>query len=129
MDSILAALPRVLFRWVHISSMTLLIGGLAYAWQVALPAVDARFRRMLYALLALVVGSGLYNLLTGPKHTREYHMVLGFKLLLVLHVLATSILFATSPKKGRRRAASIAVSGLAIVFLSAYLRYLSQNGQ
>lgn len=85
----------------------------------------------------LIVLSGLYNFLSysGPKHTSSYHMWFGIKILLVLHVLTTAILWGTSPYSGEtslgksnRRLLSMVISGFLIVFISAYLRSLSQRG-
>ncbi|HEY6987362.1 MAG TPA: hypothetical protein VH369_03195, partial [Bryobacteraceae bacterium] len=59
----------------------------------------------------------------------------GIKILLVLHILTSAILWATSPYgdvavagKSKRRLSSIAISGLIVVLISAYLRSLSQRG-
>ena len=56
-------------------------------------------------------------------------------MLLVLHILAAAILWATSPYgdiaiegKGKRRLAGICISGLLIVLIGAYLRYLTSHG-
>lgn len=133
-------------RFVHIGSVVLFLGGVAYARQVLVPVLTAlpedvrtkaaldsqqRFRVTLYTLLALIVCSGLYNFLTysGPKHTAAYHMWFGIKFLLVLHLLATAILWSTSTlEKARRRLLSLTVSGFIVVLISAYLRSLSQRG-
>lgn len=144
------ALLHLLMRFVHITSIILFLGGLAYARSVLTPIVNqlpdsqkgpaasgaqAGFRATLYTLLVLIVGSGLYNLLAGPAHTKAYHMWFGIKMLLVLHILAASILYATSPYgdvavegKGKRRLASILISGLVVVLISNYLRSLTQQG-
>lgn len=140
---------HVLFRFIHIFSVTLLLGGIVYARRVLVPtlnvlpeetrkraAADAqeRYRLSLYVLLVLIVGSGLYNFLTGPKHGQTYLIWFGIKMLLVAHIIASAILWATSPYgdvtvdgRNKRRLASIAVSGLLVVLISAYLRSLTQR--
>jgi hypothetical protein len=56
-------------------------------------------------------------------------------MLLVLHILASAILWATSPYgdveiggKSRRRLLSITISGIIVVAISAYLRSLTLRG-
>ena len=57
-------------------------------------------------------------------------MWMGIKLLLVLHVLAATLLYAAAggdEAKRNRRATGILISGMAIVLISGWLRYLSTN--
>ena len=141
---------HLISRFVHITSVILFLGGVFYARQVLVPVLNVlpedtrmssaagaqlRFRTVLWTLLILIVGSGLYNLLAGPKHTPTYHMWFGIKMLLVAHILATAILWGTSPYgdvtvagKSKHRLASMTVSGLIVVAISAYLRSLTQRG-
>lgn len=93
------------------------------------------FRGVLYGLLVLIVGSGLYNLLTGPKHSEGYQIWFGVKMLLAAHFIATAILWSTSPygdvsvaRKSKHRLISASISGLAIVLVAAYLKSLTQRG-
>src|SRR5215475_9665350 len=96
----------VIMRWIHIASMATLIGGLLYGRLVMAPAIatlaaDAResladaaarlFRPFVFLSIAGLVVSGIFNLMTNPGHTPTYHMLLGIKLLLALHVFAVSI--------------------------------------
>ena len=137
----------VVMRFIHIGSVILFLGGTVYARQVLAPllaslpeatrgssanAARTRYRGTLFTLLGLILLSGLYNLLVAaPKHTTTWQIWFGIKMLLVLHVFATAILWATSPynaAKSDRRLLGIAISGLLIVFISAYLRWLSQHG-
>jgi uncharacterized membrane protein len=140
-----------LFRFIHIGSVVLLLGGIFYARQVLVPVLNAlpdttrlsssagaqvRFRTVLWTLLVLIVGSGIFNLLAGPSHTPLYHAWFGIKMLLVAHILASAILWGTSPYgdvsvsgKGKRRLTSMIISGIAVVAISAYLRALTQQGQ
>jgi hypothetical protein len=77
---------------------------------------------VLGAVIGLIV-SGTYNLLTNPGHTPKYHMLLGIKLMLVLHVFAVAFL-VTQPKNPRRARmmTGTMISGFIILAISAYLR-------
>ena len=141
---------HIIVRFIHISSVILLLGGIFYAWQVSGPLLNTlpenlrvelatasqlRFRGPLFTLVALIVGSGLYNFLTGPHHGREYQIWIGIKMLLVLHIAAVSIIWVTSPHgdvtvggKSKRRLVSLGIVGLVIVAISAYLRSLTLRG-
>lgn len=141
---------HIISRFIHISSIVILIGGLFYARQVLVPTLSGlpeqiradaaanshrRFTGPLYTLLVLIVGSGLYNFLNGPKHGHDYQVWFGIKMLLVAHIIATAILWATAPgvqsdagPKGSRRLLSLSISGLLVIAISAYLRSLSQRG-
>lgn len=137
-------------RFVHIISVIFLLGGVVYSRQVLVPVLNAvpenvrmqsaagsqlRFRGTLYTLLALIVVSGLYNFFAGPKHGQDYQIWFGIKMLLVAHIVASSILWATSPYgdvtiagKSKRRLLSTAISGIIVVAISAYLRSLTLRG-
>jgi len=141
---------HVLFRFIHIGSVIVLLGGVVYARQVLVPTLNslpeeirveaavrsqARYKTTVFTLLVLIVGSGLYNLLGGPKHSYAYQLWFGIKMLLVAHIAASTALWALSPYgdvtvagKGKRRLLSIAISGLVVVLISSYLRWLSQHG-
>lgn len=141
---------HVLFRFIHISSVIALLGGIVYARQILVPTLNAlpeevrieaagraqkKYRSTLFSLLVLIVGSGFYNLLGGPEHTYAYQMWFGIKMLLVAHIFSAAILWVTSPYgdirvagKSKHRLISIAISGLIVVFISAYLRSLTQRG-
>ncbi len=127
-----------LMRWVHISSVVTLIGGIVYARFVMIPSAgslspDARsafdesaaahFRPLVFAAMAGLVISGLFNYLSKPGHSMLYSSLFGVKILLVLHVFSVAIL-ATAPKNPRRarQLFGAAVSGLTIVLISAYLK-------
>lgn len=145
-------LLHLLSRFVHIGSVIVFLGGVIYARLVLVPVLNTlpedirmqsaagtqiRYRTTLFALLALIVVSGLYNFLSyaGPKHGQAYQIWFGIKMLLVAHMLASAILWATSPYgdvtvagKSKHRLVSIAISGLIVVFISAYLRSLTLSG-
>jgi len=141
---------RIFMRFLHIGSIVVLIGGAVYGSLVLNPVLNAlpeetrasastgaqnRFRNMVYLLLLFILGSGTYNLLTGPHHSSTWQMIFGIKMLAVLHIFATAVLWAGSPHgdviingKGKRRLAGMAISGIIVIFLSAILRSLSQQG-
>jgi putative copper export protein len=128
----------VLMRWLHLTSMATLIGGMLYGRFVMVSseetlAPDAResfgaraagaYRPLVLAAVMGLIVSGTYNLLTNPGHTVKYHVLLGIKLLLVLHVFAVAFLVTQpkNPRRGRMMAGTV-VSGLIIIAISAYLR-------
>jgi putative copper export protein len=128
----------VLMRWLHLTSMATLVGGMLYGRFVMvsseqLLAPDAResfgaraakaYRPLVLAAVIGLIVSGTYNLLTNPGHSVTYHILLGVKLLLALHVFAVAFL-VTQPKNTRRgrMMAGTVVSGLIIIAISAYLR-------
>ncbi len=140
----------VLMRFLHIGSVVGLIGAAIYSRSVLTPVLNLlpeperasaaegaqnRFRTPLFVLLALVILSGIYNFLAGPHHSTQWQIWFGIKMLLVLHILAASILWATSPYgdvavagKGKRRLASVCISGLLVILIAAYLHYLTGRG-
>jgi uncharacterized membrane protein len=128
----------VLMRWIHIASMATLIGGLLFGRLVMAPAIatlaaDAReslasaaatrFRPFVFAAIGGLVVSGTFNLLTTTGHRPIYHMLLGVKLLLALHVFAVSILIV-QPKNPRRvrMMTGTLISGAIILAIAAWLR-------
>jgi uncharacterized membrane protein len=125
-------------RWIHISSVVTLVGGIMYARFIMIPAsqelsADAqaavgnaaafRFRPVVFTVIAALLLSGVYNFLLKPGHSPFYQMLFGIKMLLVLHVWSVAIL-VTAPNNDRRarQLFGAAVSGLAIVLISAYLK-------
>jgi len=128
----------VLMRWLHLTSMATLVGGMLFGRFVMISsekmlAPDARetfgaraataYRPLVLAAVMGLIISGTYNLLTNPGHTVKYHILLGIKLLLVMHVFAVAFL-VTKPKNPRRARmmAGTVISGLIIIAISAYLR-------
>lgn len=130
-------------RWTHITCVVLAIGGIAYARLIAFPALgvlDAadrvqvfsemirRYRPLVYATLAGILVSGVYNLLSRRGHTPYYHMWFGIKMLLAAHIFAAAILLVREPKgpaaesRRMRQATGIIISGLLVILISAYLR-------
>jgi hypothetical protein len=147
----MTGLFSVLVRFLHLGSAAGIVGGILYARLAATPALNtipepgraaaaqlaqAKFRGILFTMLFLSVASGLYNGFGpgAPHHTPQWHMWFGIKMLLVLHILATSILWATSPYgdvavegKGKRRLASLVIVGFATILIGNYLRYLTAH--
>ena len=127
-------------RWLHVSSMAALIGGAFYAWFVAGRATErlnpesrdalwedmaAYYRPVVYTAVAALLVSGLFNILAHGGHSLRYHILLGIKLLLVLHVFAVMLLSVQRQAKRRvRMMAGAAISGLAIIAISGYLRLI-----
>jgi uncharacterized membrane protein len=128
----------IVMRWVHVASMATLIGGIIFARLVLTPSLNALasdahaafweraaalYRPLVFAAITGLVLSGSFNLLTTPGHRPIYHMLLGIKLLLALHVFAVAIL-VVQPKNPRRvrMLTGTMISGLAIQVISAWLR-------
>ena len=143
MDPILRAVLAVFMRWIHITSVVTLIGGFIYARFALAPALAAvpeptrgqigdrsvaNFRPVLYTVLAAILGSGLYNYLTKASYPPHYHMWIGIKFLFVLHIFAVSVLYtipgAGEPKR-RRWLTGMISTGLIVIAISAYLRWIS----
>ena len=130
----------VFMQWLHFSSLAMLIGGILYGRLVMLPlsatlAKDERealgdraaaaFRPLVLAAICGLIVSGVYNILTHPGHRPIYQALLGIKLLLALHVFAVALLIARpgNPRRARMMT-SVAISGLAIIFIAAYLEHI-----
>ncbi len=128
----------VVMRWLHFTSFITLIGGILYGRLVMIPALgtlapDAgkalesraftAYRPFVLAAVTGLIISGMYNILTNPGHTVKYHILLGVKLMLVLHVFAVAFLITQpqNPRRARMMTGTI-VSGLIIIAISAYLR-------
>lgn len=127
----------VFMRWLHLSSVVALIGGMAYASAVLAPAagkldeeaqaalaqrVAARFRQVVLAAMAGLLLSGVYNILINAGHSMRYKIVLAIKLLLVAHIFAAA-LAASRPHHPRRVRvlAGGAISGFLVIAISTYL--------
>jgi uncharacterized membrane protein len=135
---------NVIMRWLHISSMMLLLGGVLFARLAVSPvlatlspemraqvgdAIAARFRSWMYTAIAVLLLTGLYNLFLNISGKPPlYHMLIGLKLLLALHVFAVGFLIVQprNPKRVRLMT-GLVVSGLVILLLSAWLRQLHLN--
>ena len=127
----------LIMRWLHISSMATLVGGILYARLVIAPstaglaresadALDdraaAHYKPMVIAAMIGLILSGIYRLLTTPGHRPFYQILFGIKMLLVLHVFAVAILIVKPDNPRRTRMMTgVVISGLIIIFISAWL--------
>jgi len=128
----------IFMRWLHLASVATLVGGMIYGWIVLVPAAavlaaDARkaltdrtaalYRPLVFAAIPALLISGGYNLATNPGHNVRYYILFSVKLLLVAHVFAVGIVLVTkNPEHRGRLFGGAAISGLAIIMISAYLR-------
>jgi len=127
-----------LVRWLHIASMTTLLGGMIF-WRLVLAEasedmgmaargplferIAAAFRPLVFASIVGLVVSGLINYLSAPGHSKLYHALFGIKMLLALHVFAVSIIMVQPNNPRRTRLATgTMISGLIILLISAWLR-------
>ena len=129
---------NVFMRWLHISSMATLIGGMIFGRLVMTSAAGglspetresfgekaaAAFRPLVAATIAGLLISGIYNIISNPGHTVKYHMFLGLKLLLAMHVFAAAWLIVQPNNQRRaRQMLGALISGVGIILISAYLR-------
>jgi hypothetical protein len=125
-------------RWLHIGAVTFLVGGMFYGGAVmfgAAAGLPPEGRQELarraarrfgvpaaIAVLALIV-SGVFHILVFPRHIMQYHMLLGIKLLLALHVFAVAVLVgAGRARRPGRAMIGAAITGFVIIAISAYMR-------
>jgi hypothetical protein len=143
MDPAVRAVLGVCMRWIHIASVVTLIGGFIYARFVLAPAlasvpptegyrlanlIAVGFRPLLFTVLVTTLLSGIYNFATKASYPPTYQLWFGIKMLLVLHIFAAAVLYSLRPSnlaKRNRTAFGIVISGLIIIAISNYLRYLS----
>jgi len=129
---------NVFMRWLHISSVVTLIGGMIFGRLVMTPAAAGlsgetrtalgeraavSFRPLVGAAITGLLISGIYNIFSNPGHTVKYHILLGVKLLLAMHVFAAAWLIVqpNNPRRARQMLGAL-ISGLCIILISAYLR-------
>jgi uncharacterized membrane protein len=130
-------LLTVAMRWLHLTSVATLVGGMIFARLVMIRSIggmspesrDALADRVAIAYRPLVIAamfglvvSGIYKFLLTTGHSARYHMLFGIKMLLVLHVFAVAILIVRphNPRRARMMTGVI-ISGLAIIAISAWL--------
>ena len=134
---------NVIMRWLHITSVLMLIGSLLFARLVLVPAmaalpapeqdtlgdaIFARYRGFLYLAMLLLTGTGIYNMVMNLGRGKLYQSLLGIKMLLVLHVFAVgSLIVKPKNAKRSRQITGIIISGLIILAISAILRQLHLN--
>lgn len=122
-------------RWLHIASMTTLLGGIIF-WRLVLARAGvedsrgalveklaAAFRPLVFLSIGGLLFSGIVNYISVPGHSKLYHAVFGVKMLLALHVFAVAILMVQPENPRRTRLATgTMISGLIILLISAWLR-------
>jgi len=127
-----------LMRWLHLSSVVTLIGGIFYARFVIAPSENflpaearvtlderaaAHFRPVVFGAIILLVISGLFNYIVKPGHSPLFHALFGIKILLALHVFSVAILVAQPGNKRRNRQMfGAAISGMVIILIAGYLK-------
>ena len=143
MDPIVRAALTIIIRWIHIASVVTLIGGFVFARVALAPALRtlpeserrkagiravAAFRPLIYTVIATIFASGIYNYMTGVRHPPVYQAWFGLKLLFVAHIFAVAILYAlrdVDEDKRQRWITGIVISGLIVIGISGYLRWIS----
>lgn len=133
--------PGGISLWLHITAAAALLGGALYG-RLAIQAaaailapeeaakVDNRaaegFRAIAVGAILVLLITGAFNYLHTGAHSTRYHILLGIKLLLALHVFA-SVLLALRPNNPRRRRqlAGAGISGLAIILIAVYLSQIA----
>src|SRR5258705_13388473 len=104
-------------RWLHIFSVVILVGAFFYTWSTR-RVIASSFRMALYLALLGILASGTYNYLTKASYPPHYHMWIGIKFLLVLHVFAVTVLAnlgVPDPAKFQRRAMGVVISAAVII--------------
>jgi hypothetical protein len=114
------ALLPIAMRWLHIVSVIVLLGEVFYA-RVVVGELAPRFKPVAYGAIGGILVSGIYNFLSKGAVSTNYQVWFGIKMLLVLHVFATTILY-----RGKQRLLTgIVIAGAVIVAISGYLRWMS----
>ena len=138
----------ILSRWLHITAAAVAVGGLIYARFVLMPAMESlaveqrallaariakRLRPIAVTTIVVMIVSGVYNLLRVLQGDLPpgYHMALGIKFLIAVHVLGMLYIASVPPSGDATRDAKRsrlllggAISGLVVLALGAYLRSL-----
>lgn len=118
----------VLMRWIHLSSVIVLLGGVFYAL-IAGGERAEKYRGWTVGAMVGIVVSGFYNFLTKAGFAPGYHMWFGIKMLLALHIFAVAFLLAKGAgdaAKQRRWRTGVVFSGFTIVLISGILRWISR---
>ena len=118
---------NVVLRWAHIAGAIAVLGGLFRAYISGLHAVD-KYRHWLTAgALALVLSGGWQFIQKMNAAPGGWHMLMGIKILLGLHVIAVSLLLGReglSEAKRARMARGAVISGWIVVLLGAIVHNL-----
>ncbi len=134
-----------LFQWIHVSAAVVGVGGMGFVLIVLLPssrvlspeqryllmkAVGEKFRWVSWAVILLLIGSGLFNLsLVWEAPWGTYWQLLTVKIALAVVVFLISLCLTLpfkflEPFRARRKLwLTIAFSvALVVILISAYLR-------
>ncbi len=117
----------IVFRWLHIAGVVVLLGGTFYARFCARSYAPA-FRRWSRVAVGAIVVSGIYNLLAKSTFPPGYMFWFGIKMLLVLHIFAVSLMAGSAivdEAKKLRLMTGVVVSGFTVLFIAAWLRWIS----
>ena len=147
------ALPIVM-RWIHIGSAIVAIGGPFFVRFGLLPAagrvldetthqqlrqaINDRWRKVVYALITLLIVSGLYTFVVvapwkklEPADRHIYHMLFGIKVLasLVIFFLASALAGRTAALAPFRKNAKVwltllLMAAAVVVGCAGVLRYM-----
>ena len=112
-------------RATHMLCGILLIGPPVHAWLSETP-ISKKLKGPILAACGFIIISGGYTLMIKSVTPPGYHMWLGIKLLLVMHILAVNFMMAIQEMpdaKKVRLAKGIAMSGAVVVILSSILRF------
>jgi hypothetical protein len=118
---------NTLLRWAHIAGAITVLGGLFRAHISGLHSAD-KYRGWLTAgALALVVSGGWQFVQKMSTAPRGWHIWIGIKILLGLHVIAVSLLLGRGgldEAKRARMARGAVISGWIVVLIGAILHNL-----
>ena len=141
---------QVVFRWMHIGSVIVLVGGAFFMRFVLMPSakelpdeahatlrgrVLGRWKKLVGILIGLILISGFYNLIKTVKTVDTlWHMLIGVKILLALAVffIASALVGSSKGLQPIRDkmplwlALNIALA-TTIVLISGLLRYLPRK--
>ena len=109
-------------RWLHITSVSVLIGGVFYA-RVVIGELAAGFKRVAFWAIGAILVSGLYNVLTKSPIPPHYYVWFGMKMLLALHIFSVTILYRGNKP---RALTGVVIIGAATMAVAAWLRWISQ---
>ena len=118
-------LLSVLMRVIHMLCGILLVGSAFHSWLSGTPIAKG-LKGSILAACGFIIISGGYTLMIKTVTPPGYHIWLGIKLLLVMHILAVHFMLAIQDMpdaKKVRLAKGVAMSGIVVVLLSGILRY------
>lgn len=117
-----AILP-IAMRWLHLTSVIVLLGGIFYA-RFAVGDMAPGFKPLAYGAIGGILVSGIYIFMSKGPVPSDYQMWFGIKMLLALHVFAVTILYKAPNGKTRLLTGATITGGL-IVAIAGYLRWIT----